>query len=135
MALFEWSDVYSVGIAGIDDQHKRLVGMINSLDDAMRQGKGRAVLQGIISGMVRYTAEHFTAEEGYFERFGYPEAGAHSEAHRAFVGKVSDFREGFESGRIGLSTDVMNFLTEWLKGHILGMDKKYGPFLKDKGAS
>jgi hemerythrin len=29
--------------------------------------------------------------------------------------------------------DVMNFLCNWLVGHIKGSDKQYSPFLNDRG--
>jgi len=135
MALFQWDDSYSVGIAVIDEQHRKLVGMINTLDDAMRQGRGKSVLSGILSEMVRYTAMHFSTEEEYFKRYEYPGAGPHLEEHEKFTSKVSEFQKGFDAGRIGLSTDVMNFLTDWLKKHILGSDKRYGQFLVERGVS
>ena len=32
-----------------------------------------------------------------------------------------------------LTLEVMNFLKDWLTGHILGVDKKYAPFFAAKG--
>jgi len=32
-----------------------------------------------------------------------------------------------------MSVEVMEFLKDWLEKHILGTDRKYGPFLNDKG--
>jgi hemerythrin len=40
MSLIQWNDRLSVHVAEIDGQHQKLVGMINDLNDAMRQGKG-----------------------------------------------------------------------------------------------
>jgi len=46
--LFEWKDAYSVSNTLIDGQHKVLIGLLNSLHAAMREGKGRDV-----SGLMR----------------------------------------------------------------------------------
>ncbi len=133
MALIKWNDGLSVDVAMIDKQHQKLIDMINELHDAMRQGKGSAVLGRILNGLISYTDSHFKTEEKYFDQFGYPDTEAHKKAHEAFVRKVSDFRDGFEQGRTGLSIEIMNFLSDWLRQHIQGVDKKYGPFFNEHG--
>lgn len=48
MALIEWESKFSVGVFEIDNQHKQLVKIINTLFDAMKQGAGNKVLGRII---------------------------------------------------------------------------------------
>jgi hemerythrin len=133
MALMQWSTSLSVHVAEIDAQHQRLVEMINDLNEAMKEGRGREIIGRIVDGLISYTATHFATEEEYFSRFGYPGSAAHALEHRAFVNRVAEFRQGFEEGRLGLSVSVMNFLGTWLREHILGSDKEYVPFLNAKG--
>lgn len=75
MALIQWDDSFSVKVAEIDQQHKRLIVMINELHDAMKQGKGKDALGKIINGLISYTATHFDTEERYFDQFEYPAMG------------------------------------------------------------
>jgi len=133
MALIDWTDELSVKIAEIDGEHKTLVAMINKLNDAMRQGKGKELLGEIVDGLTKYTATHFATEEKYFDKFGYPDAAKHKKQHADFVQKVSEFKSGFEQGKITLSIDVVSFLSNWLKTHILGTDKQYSEFFREKG--
>jgi hemerythrin len=133
MAIIQWSQDLSVNVSEIDVQHQQLVKMINNLDDAMRQGKGKEVLGKIISGLVSYTVSHFGKEEKYFDQFGYPEASAHKAAHASFISKVTEFKKDFETGKLGISIQVMQFLSDWLKEHIKVVDKKYGPFFNQHG--
>ena len=133
MALLKWDDSFSVKVAEIDQQHLKLVSMINELHDAMKQGKGRDVLGGIVSGLISYTATHFNTEEKYFDRFGYPEADSHKKEHIAFVQKVSEFNDGFEKGKLALTIEVVNFLVDWLQKHIKGTDMRYSQFFNEKG--
>ncbi|ABA87768.1 hemerythrin family protein [Syntrophotalea carbinolica DSM 2380] len=133
MALIQWNTSLSVNIAEIDTQHQRLISMINELNDAMLQGRGKDVLGKIIAGLVSYTATHFATEEKYFDRHGYPASNAHKQEHRDFTAKVSEFKQGFDEGRLGLSVSVMNFLGDWLRNHIKGSDMDYSPFLTGKG--
>lgn len=133
MALIEWSDSLSVGVATFDEQHKKLIAMINNLNDAMKVGKSKEVLGGILKGVIDYTATHFASEEKAFDQFGYLQALAHKVEHKKLVAKVTQFDKEFREGKAMMSIEIMNFLKEWLSTHILGTDKKYGPFLREKG--
>jgi hemerythrin len=133
MAMIQWSERLSVNVAEIDRQHQKLIGMINDLNAAMLEGKGRDVLGSILDGLVAYAGTHFQTEERYFARFGYPEAGAHQKAHAEFVAKVNDFQQGLATDRAGLSVDVLLFLSDWLQHHIQVVDKEYGPFFNAHG--
>lgn len=133
MSLIQWNESLSVNVVEIDRQHQRLVTMINDLNDGMRQGKGKDILGKIIKELVGYAVTHFNTEEKYFDRFEYPEAKSHKKEHSDFIRKVEKFKDEFETGKIGLSIPVMNFLSDWLQTHIKGIDKKYGPFFNEKG--
>jgi hemerythrin len=133
MALIKWNDNLSVNVTEMDKQHQKLIVMINELNDAMRQGKGKEALGKIVNGLISYVGTHFKTEEKYFDQFAYPEANNHKKEHLAFAAKVSQFKDGFAQGKIGLSLEVMNFLSDWLRSHIKGVDKKYGPFFNEKG--
>ena len=50
-----------------------------------------------------------------------------------FEKKVFAFESEFNEERQALSIEIMNFLSQWLVSHIKGSDKKYGPFLKQRG--
>jgi len=133
MALIEWDNNMSVNVEEIDMQHKKLVAMINQLNDAMAKRKGRDVLGSIIDGLVSYATTHFATEEKYFDMFKYPDAPSHKKEHTDFVKRVGEFQDGFKKGDLALTIEVMRFLKDWLTKHILGTDKKYGPYFNEKG--
>lgn len=129
MAYLDWNDNLSVNVPVIDGQHRELVRLINRLHDAMTQGQGQRVLGGTVDGLIEYAQIHFRTEERFFDASGYPDSVAHKKEHEDFVVKVTDFKQGFDEGRLMLSLDVMDFLAEWLVKHIQGTDKKYVPFV------
>ena len=133
MAFLDWHPDFSVNVNELDDQHRYLVSLINNLYDAMMNGENREALGKLINQLVIYAAMHFAKEEDYFDRLGYPDTDAHAKAHTAFEKKVTEFEDAFKRGEQDLSIDVMNFLCNWLVGHIKGSDKKYGPFLNRRG--
>ena len=133
MALVNWSVQLSVNIRQIDEQHKKLVSMLNELHDAMLNGKGRDVLSQILDGLAEYTVTHFATEENLMKKYNYPGYVNHKTEHDRFVEKVSEFKEKLSQGQLTLTMEVLNFLKDWLTSHIMGSDKKYGPFLNERG--
>ena len=133
MALLNWENDFSVNVKEIDNQHKKIVNIINELYDAMLEGKSREVLSKTLSDLAEYTQYHFAFEEKYFEEFGYPKKEEHIKQHRNLVDKVLKFKSKYEEGAIFISIDIMEFLREWLKNHIAGSDKEYGPYFNSNG--
>ncbi len=133
MNTMAWVDAYSVGIAEIDQQHKKLIDLINQLDAAMAKGQGKEILGKILGDLINYCASHFATEERLFDQYGYPDTDEHKAKHRKMTEKVLSLQNQFQQGKITITFDVMDFLRKWLDKHILGTDKKYGPYLNSKG--
>lgn len=133
MSLMAWEDRLSVNIKAFDDQHKKLIDLINKLYDGMKAGKGNDVLEGILSELVSYTVTHFSNEQSLFQKHGYPEFVQHKKEHDDLTKKAIELRDNLKSGKSVISVEVMSFLKDWLNKHILGTDKKYTAFLNGKG--
>lgn len=128
MALLQWTDNLKVNVREFDEQHQKLVGMINDLHDAMAAGKGKEAMQPLLRNLVSYTMTHFRAEEQCMQKYQYPEYAQHKQQHEALTSKVADLRQRFEAGQLSITIETMNFLTDWLKKHIMGTDKRYSDF-------
>lgn len=135
MALITWTENFSVSVQSIDDQHKKLIGLVNDLYDAMRAGKARDVLGKVLAELIDYTVYHFGTEEKLFQKYAYPDYKAHKKEHDDLTKTAVDLKEKFNNGNMMITIEVMNFLKDWLNNHILGTDKKYGPFLSSKGVA
>ena len=133
MGFMAWTDSLSVSVMEIDNQHKRLIDLINNLYDAMKMGKGKDVLSVTLDELAAYSVEHFSAEERYMRKYSYDRYTAHKTEHDAFIQKVTEFKQGFEAGKALLSIEVMNFLRDWTVNHIAEVDTRFGAFLNTKG--
>jgi len=133
MPLISWNDNYSVKVKQFDDQHKKLIDMLNELHDAMKVGKGKDVLEKILAGLIQYTNTHFAAEERLMKLHNYPDYEQHKKEHNLLVLQVLDVQKKYHEGSAVLAQSVITFLKDWLKNHIQGVDKNYGPFLNSKG--
>ncbi len=130
VVLFPWRDAYSVGIVQIDNQHKQLIGLINSLHAAMREGDAASVQTKIMDELARYTWSHFAFEESLLHRHNYSGLAAHAQEHQRMVAQVADMRESLRTGKLTATLGLMQFLKEWLSGHILERDQAYARELK-----
>ena len=132
--LISWTDDLSVSHAGIDDDHRQLITLINQLNEAMIVGKGTSVIQEILDELIRYTSAHFSNEEALMRKHDYPQYREHKALHEDLLQKVGDLRHRLHRGEPVLSQEVMHFLKTWLTKHILGTDKKLGEYLQARGA-
>lgn len=131
--LMPWGAKLKIGIDQIDEQHKELVKMVNELHRAMKMKMGAKEAGQILTRLADYTVYHFKNEENLFEKHKYDDREAHKAYHDKLVAQVLEFKKEFEGGRAALSMDLMHFLTNWLRDHILKTDKAYAPFFKEKG--
>ncbi len=129
MAFLDWQESFSVKVPELDQQHRRLVDMINRLHDALRAGGDPRVAQSILDDLVVYTRHHFSTEERLMEECGYPELEDHRRRHRAMEARVGAFRQEAGEGTISFQLRLMNFLKEWLQKHILKTDMRYSSHL------
>jgi hemerythrin-like metal-binding protein len=135
MNFIEWRDDLNTNIAHIDNQHKKLVGIINKLHDAMNQGTGGQVLESVFVELENYAKVHFNDEENLLAAYKYPELDGQKTQHLEFIEKIGKLRKDFDRGRMLVSIDVLNFLRDWLLKHIKFLDMKYVPYLVSKGVS
>lgn len=134
MPLIEWSADLSVGIDSIDEQHKKLVNMINALNDAMLTGSSNELLGKIFTGLAAYTQKHFAYEENMFAEYGYADSEKHKRQHSELIAQVVELKQNFiENPQATITTDLMQFLKRWLTNHIMKTDKEYTEFLLSKG--
>lgn len=126
--LFEWDDDYTVGIEEIDDQHKALIAMLNSLHRAIVDKRGSVTARKILDQLADYTRTHFILEESLMRVMHYPGFDLHKEQHIELIKQVSDLQEKLDNGGVSITFELLHFLKVWLSQHINESDKRYGAF-------
>ena len=133
MKLFEWDAKYCVHIAEIDAQHQKLFALFNELYEAMQEGQGNEVVGKVLTGVVDYTAYHFAHEEKLLRQYGYPGEAAHQAEHEKLTLQARALVQKLHAGQSHVTMATLKFLCDWLNTHILESDRKFAPFLIDKG--
>ncbi|HLK67818.1 MAG TPA: bacteriohemerythrin [Bryobacteraceae bacterium] len=128
--MFEWNNEYSVRIGSIDAQHRNLFATAQKLYAAMSAGQGKSALARILDRLVQYTASHFAHEERLMRLHGYPGLAAHKAEHEALTKRVLKFQQDYQSGKVSMTVQLLQFLKDWLEKHIRGSDMRYVPCLQ-----
>jgi hemerythrin len=134
MAFMTWTDEMSVGVMVLDDDHKKLIEIVNELHDGIMAGHKKEILASVLDQLANYTRYHFGREEEFFAKTNYLGATTHKMEHAGFVSRISNLQERFKSAQVAmLDLELMSFLRDWLLMHIQGSDQKYGPRLNAGG--
>lgn len=132
MSRISWNQELSVGVKEIDDQHKELIGIANTLLEAVDNGNGPAVAEKIIKRLRDYTVHHFSSEEALMRKERYPNLSEHMARHGRLKQDVKQFQRLIYERKSPAPAMVMTFLRDWLLDHILTYDREFARFLNEK---
>lgn len=133
MTTIQWDPIYSVHVRVIDEQHKRFVGIINQLDDAIREHRVNDELGSIFDELISYAKIHFETEEMYMDRFNFEGTAAHKEEHARLASRLIALRSQYQTDATVLSEQLAEFLFDWFTHHSVGMDKLYTKCFNEHG--
>ncbi|MBF0627924.1 MAG: bacteriohemerythrin [Magnetococcales bacterium] len=132
--FFPWTDTLNTGMKDIDDDHRKLVDMINQIHKLLKESAGKDEVGKIITALADYTHFHFGREEKLFDLHKYPETPAHKAKHVKLLNEVAALAKRFEEGDFAAPMDLLNLAKIWLVNHIIKTDMLYVKFFKEKGA-
>jgi hemerythrin-like metal-binding protein len=130
MAYFEWADDLVIDGGPIDDDHRRLVGLVNDLHTATSEGRGMEVVAGIMTQLIDYTTEHLRREEAEMAAVNFPNLERHKIGHAKFIEGLHSLQQKYENGSITVASQLSTILRDWLSLHIRRSDKELLEFLK-----
>lgn len=127
-----WTDDLCVGSPAIDREHRDLVELFQRLADPARQDDA-AFLRATLDDLVRHVGEHFEREEGIMRRHGYTDYALHRQLHGDLLDQINHFTDLMdETGAALPPARIVDFVGNWLVGHILRDDKALGLWLAAK---
>lgn len=137
MAL-EWTEDLTVGVEKIDSQHREMFQRIAAFRAALRQGMARSEIEQTFAFLEGFVADHFTTEENYMRRYGYPGILDHRAEHESFARDFSEFKKRWKE--LNVAGEITSFLelemerrfTSWLTDHIGSTDKQMAAYLLER---
>lgn len=129
--MFQFTDDCLIGVPEIDNEHRKLFELISAANTAL-QANDDAVTQALvlINELKHYAATHFAHEEAYMEQIRDPELPRQRVEHSAFINKINSYSLSDINNEASASVilELLDFLSRWLLGHILGSDILIGQF-------
>ncbi len=118
----------------MDDYQKKLIDIINELNNGVKSDCTDEVLHKIFSELPVYIKDHFTEEEDLMSQYDYPELSSHKEEHDKLIETLQDLQQQFDErkGELLIILKMQNFLRCGLINHVIGLDKKYEIYLNSK---
>lgn len=130
MAQFSWTKDLHTGNNLIDGDHGRLIDLVNALFEAMASGQSGERLSKAMNALIDYSGEHFAREEAEMERIEYVASLAHKAEHVKLTRQLVELKQMLDGGGIINVPAVADFLSDWLRQHILTKDMKLAAALK-----
>ncbi len=119
-----WNDSLSIGNLEIDEQHKLFCEYLDHVITACSHGKCRSEIEHTIQFLEFYAQSHFTSEENWMAKIGYPQMQQHQDMHKKFFSRVQELKKDlYASGETIVLVGKINLLLyDWLITHIKEMD-------------
>lgn len=130
MNTLEWTTALSVGVEEIDDQHQRLISIINRLIEARDGAPGSEDMFAILKDLVDYSDYHFRTEDDYMMENQYPLFLSHRKEHLAYIKKMGVLVSSLENKDPNLPEEMLAYLIKWWRDHITQSDLRYARYIK-----
>ena len=125
--IFPWNNNFETGIEIIDEQHKKLLDLVNTLAKHFVHQSDLLTLDAIFDELASYAIYHFETEEAIWHQY-FPDDEleiGHHETHQKFIVDVLELKnEQDQVNQEQVIENVLSFLTQWLAFHILDSDKR-----------
>jgi hemerythrin len=131
--ILKWDDSLSTGFGEVDNQHKKLIAIIEDVHQNM-QAEGSEYALRMAKDLKRltdYTEYHFSEEEQFMKSKGYPGLEDHQKAHKAFVEEVFRLIKTLSHANPDDGFQFYRFLGSWLLNHIAKQDRAWADWIKE----
>jgi hemerythrin-like metal-binding protein len=132
---FEWSESFCVGVAELDEQHKTLFALVNSLSEAIGRSGAIEGHDALKREVLDFTRKHFLTEESYMENNAYPRLSVQRGEHAELLERLETFTAADERRTRPRLETAVDYLKDWLIKHTLIEDLQYREFFAARGVS
>ena len=131
---------YIIGIPELDEQHETFLTMLDAITDVapdpykpLDEDEADDLVD-VLGELRDHALLHFRTEEDCMEEVDYPGLGDQEEAHARFIADLTRMEAEVMNGTAIPAIKIRNFVHDWLRDHILELDKPFAKFQGEKEA-
>jgi hemerythrin-like metal-binding protein len=124
-----WSKILSIGVEEIDEDHRKLVSIFNTLNHAVSAAEPPDYLAATLEELINCTVWHFSHEERLMLKYQYKDMDAHKAEHRELIETAKELQQELLQGGGSMAEQHIEILERWLTEHILTTDMRLGAYL------
>jgi len=132
MAFMEWDERFGIGILKVDEERKQLIQILNALFDGMKPQTWDEYLEGLLKELYEGLLRHARTEEDIFSRLDCPKKQENKVELFRIIEILKEFIQEYHEKKVGISIQILAFLSGWLKSHFLVFHHDYRAFLKEE---
>ncbi len=131
MSALEWTPEHSVFVPVLDDEHKAMFEAMEGLRQLMV--KGRLTGDGLkaMKDVVARATTHLSHEERLMRSSRYSGYDWHKRQHDTMRKRVTQFTDRAEHGDAAAISELLDFLSDWLRDHTGLHDRMMGAYLRN----
>jgi hemerythrin len=133
--LFNFEAEFKLNIEMVDQEHVKLVNMLNAVHRLIGEGKKAEAIEYFSLTLARYVVDHFAHEEKFMANMGYPQLSEHAKIHenfkKSFVQSLPRLATYDDAAFRAALTDTFT----WIINHIGRTDRKYAQFYQAQSAN
>ncbi len=131
--MITWDNKYSVSVTMIDEEHKKLIDIVNKATHVQKYDDSPGAISEILVEITAYALEHFKTEETYMKNYKYYDYKSHKDEHNNFSKIIPNYWQELADNKFEVIDAILEHLNDWLTNHIQVTDKKYADCFKKNG--
>ena len=129
--LFNFEEEFKLDIETVDQEHVKLVEMLNTVHHLVSAGKKAAAIEYFSLTLAQYIKTHFANEEAYMASIGYPQLKEHAQIHENFKKSFMQSLPRLASYDDAAFRAALSDAFTWIVNHIGRTDRKYAVYSRE----
>jgi len=124
MSLLQWKPEYSVGIDSMDDEHREMIDMINTVYAKLGASPDEHEIEDCLEDIFSAISLHFALEERLMRYSAYEEYEDHKEDHEDLLDQLRELMDQFVVDPDAGASLLENRLSDWFGKHFASFDAR-----------
>jgi hemerythrin len=128
-----WKPEYSVNVNRLDEQHRQIFRLMYAVHQALDEELGFEEADRRIRELIEFSEQHFETEEEMLLSNRYAGYDAQKQEHEKLLKNIRYYETKLADPDASVKIEFVDFMKDWLIGHMLLNDSRYRDHLNKMG--